>query len=53
MIRDLNSSITLIEAIEILFNSFSSLINILIKIKILRLDRIYLYKNISKEKYLR
>ena len=53
MIRDSNFFIIIVKAIAISFISFSSLINTLIKIKIFRFNKIYLYKNNNKEKYLR
>ena len=52
MLRDLNFFIIIVKTITT-SSIITSLINILIKIKTLRLDRIYSYKNINKEKYLR
>ena len=49
--RDLNFSTIIVETIASF--TIASIINSSIKIKILYLDKIYLYKNNSKEKYLR
>ena len=51
-LRDLNSSIIIVETIAISF-IIAFIIDTSIKVKILRLDRIYLYKNNNKEKHLR